>query len=316
MIVVAVIFFWNDIVNVVLVEIPKFFLETISNFFKDMWKGIKKNWLTIGLTIFAYKFTLLVVSNLSKRFIINRSVDRFKKSLIFSEMDELLAIYFRIKIENFNKLVDRWEKIPFIGWFIGIVVRFLSWILFLIVLFIFIIKTGLYKVIFTKVLSAQFWTNILLFVMNIPGFFVITGLIIWLWLEAHIPWIPKFYYWVSMKFRILLDPIWDSLVIPFSKWVVEKLLIIEQNIFKPISDWFDKLELRIIHRLKEFIYYEKGEEVYEKYMELVKKHNEEQLYKKEEKAREIRIKKISAMRKRVQTLRELKKKKEAKIKKN
>ncbi len=300
-------FFWADITYIITITIPNFFVE--------LYNGITKNWLKIGLTLFLYKFTILVVSNLSKRAFINRSVERFKKSLIYSELDELIHIFFRIKSEDFYLKLKKWEEIPYIGFIISIFVKFISWILFVIMFFIALFKFGLGKLLLTKVLSAQFWTNILMFVMNIPGFFVITGLIIWLWLEAHLPWIPRFYYWVSMKLRIFLDPIWDSFVVPLAEKVSIVLISFENKVIEPIGKWFDNLELKAIYRLKEYIYYRKGEEKYNKYMKLVRIHNTSQLREKEKKLKELRVKQFSVMRRRVETLRKLKQKKKKKEKK-
>jgi len=304
--IIACWYFWADIVT--------FFRDDIPRIWNTFYQGIVDNWFTIGLTIFAYKFTLLVVSNLSKRFIINRSVDRFKKSLIYSELDELIHISAGIATDNFKRKVKELEQIPFVGKMIALFINTISAIIALVVAIYTLVKTGLFKYFLGKIFSAQFWNFILMFVMNIPGFFIITGLIIWIWLENHIPWIPRFYYWVSMKVRFILDPIWDSIVVPISEEVANWLMVVEEKVFKPIGDWLDNLEMKIIHRLQEYIYYQRGDRNYKRYMRLVRIHNAKQLREKKQKEKEMRVRQFGINRRRIQSLREMKKKKEEKEK--
>jgi hypothetical protein len=295
LVVVLAWFYWADIVKIITEVIP----HTLAN----MYEGFKKNWLKIGLALFVYKFIVLVTVNLAKRFAINKSMDRIKKSLIYSEMDELLSIAFKIKLSKIKQKIDTLKNIPFVGWIIAMVVNFISAILAIIVFIYFLVKTGMLKFLLGKVFSAQFWTGVLTFVMNIPGFFIITGLFIWLWLEKHLPWIPRFYFWVSMKVRVLLDPIWDSIVVPFSDYMAEKLFAFEQKYIKPIGVKIDILEDKIIHSLKEYIFKEKGAKAFMRYIKIIKSHNAEQLEKKrvsdakhQEMMKKLRVTKIKVIR--------------------
>lgn len=307
LIIVAIWFFWHDIVNIITVVIP--------TFFEGMYEGLKKNWLNIGMTIFAYKLVVLIVGNLSKRFFINRSVDRFKKSLIYSELDELLHIFIKIKSKDFKNKIEQWEEIPYIGFLISILIKFVSWIVLLVFLLVALFKFGLGKILLTKVLSAQFWSGILIFVMNIPGFFIIAGLMFWLWLETHIPWIPKFYYWISIKVRIILNPIWNKFIEPIIDLFSDIFIAFEEKVMEPIGDRLDNFELKVNKRLKFFIYNKKGSRAYKKFMKIVSLHNDKQLHEKEKKERQIRVSQFSMLRRKAKTLKMLKRKKRNKNKK-
>jgi len=287
--VVAVYYFWNDIINTLL-----FLLE-----------GFKKNWRTILLGFVSYK---VVIINLSKRYAINKGVERFKKTLIYSEMDELISIWFSVISGEIKTKIKIAEELKFIGWFITFTVNILSWIIFVISTLFAIFKLGLGKLLITKVLSAQFWTAILVWLSNIPGFFTFLGVWIWIWIETKVPFIAKIYFWFSMKIRIILDPFWDRIE-PMLNNTWDYILKVELRILTPIGDFIDDLEIKIINRIKEYIYYEKGEKKYNRYMKLVVKHNAKQLAKKEENEKERRVEQFTLLRKRAIALKKLNKSK-------
>ncbi len=305
-------FFTTQLGNFVFEEIPKFFSKDIPKMYNDLIDEFKENWVKIGAFIIGAKFLFFVIYNLAKRFLINTSVDRVKKSLIHSEMDELIEISARKTLVKYAKKAERLKKIPYVGVLITVLLKIFSFAGFLVFLAIALVKFGLGKLLITKVLSAQFWTGMLVFITNIPGITYLFFLYVWLWFETHIPWVPRFYYWVSENFRILLDPIWDTVVVPIQNKISDGIDVVNEKLLIPISDWFDMLEVRIIKALKRYLYFNSDKESYKRYMKLVQEHNKMQLEKKAEHDRKIEQRQQELQKRKEQTLAKIEQRKRIK----
>jgi len=283
--VAAVWYFWFDIM---------FLLN-------EMWEQIKKNWFKVPIAFAAYKLFVLAVVNLTKRFAINKGMERFKKTIIYSEMDELLLINISIRYKKF-------KNYPIVKAFLdSFIVKTISY-LFSGISFIYVsIKTGLATTMIANLFTAQFWTLVLTWIMNIPGFMTIIGLAIWLWLEANLPWVPRFYNWLYSVIRNNFGKYWSLFEI-CGNYIIDDIYKFEMKYFHPMGVYLDTKEVIFIKYLKRYIYKTKGRRNYRRYRKIVIAHNNKQIANKLEKERIARVFRFGLLRRRVKMLKEYNKK--------
>ena len=234
-------------------------LKSIANISKDF-----KALLILPITIIAYKLAVISITNLVKRFAINKGTALIKKLLFHSQLDEMIAI----NIHIYNEMLKSWsvwQKLasfvpPVI--FVGIGAMY-NWAFFLL-----------------KFVSAKFWTGILAgiltFFQAIPLFISFVWVWIWLWLEKKLPWLTKFYIWIYTKIRTFFNPIWKNFLAPFGIMLLDIIIWIDVLILLPISLIMNRFELRMIKSLRCNILKKRGATYYRRVMKLAQNYNDNQ----------------------------------------
>ena len=291
---VSVGYFWGDIMTLL----------------SKLLEELKENWFKIPLAFAAYKLFVITIVNLTKRFAINKGVERFKKTIIYSEMDELLLINISIRYKIFKS----YKIVKFI--LDSFIVKLFSFLLSSLSVLWISIKTGLAGTMIANLFSAQFWTLVLTWIMNIPGFITILGLAIWLWLEAYLPWVPRFYNWIYSFIKRNLGKYWTLFEI-CGNYILDDIYKFEMKYFHPMGIYLDTKEVVFIKYLKRYVYNTKGRRNYRRYRKIVISHNNKQIVSKLEKERVARVFRFGILRRRVRMLKKYNKKiiKDQKIKK-
>ena len=260
------------------------FRTEIVSFFVDSWNDGRK-WLLLPFAAIAYKLFYISVINLAKRFAINKGTERIKKLLFHGEIDELFGFVYSIYWINIKNASIVKKTIAFIP--LSMLASYAAFKLWLI---------GA-----TKVILAKFWTWMLAMLFTLVNLIQNSQVIMaWLsvvafmFLEKYIPWIPRFYNFLSRISRSILDPIWDDYLVPSGNFILDILVKIEFIIVFPFAYIIDKIELLLISFLKGQILKYRGFSYYRRAMRVVKKLNKKQ-YKTRRKEKHEKTKKLIAM---------------------
>jgi hypothetical protein len=276
-------FFWQEI------------LITANIFFEEF----LDNWWRIGLLVLFYKIVQMSIFNLVKRFAINKSMDRFKKTIIYSEMDELFLI-------SYSLIVKKISKNKYVIIFLGSrLFKVIMWLLTPVIAFFAFFETGAGAYIVGKVFAANFWTAILAWISNIPGLFTLLGLGIWIWIENKLPWIPRFYNLLYSVTRKYFGKYWVY-VEKVANFFLDIFYKFDMVTFHKMGLWFDIRERNFIRFMKCSIYKSVGKRNYKRYMRIVETHNTNQIAKKLEKERLERVRRFTMLRKRAKILKRVK----------
>jgi len=285
---------------VVIVSFFTWFFWVEINIAKDKFiEEFLDNWWRIGLLVLFYKIVQMSIFNLVKRFAINKSMDRFKKTIIYSEMDELFLI-------SYSLIAKKVSKNRFVIIFLeSRLFKVILWLLTPVIAFFAFFETGWGAIILGKVFAANFWTTILVWISNIPGLFTLVGLAVWIWVETTFPWVPRFYNWLYSVVRRYFGKYWVY-VEKIGTFFLDLFYKFDMATFHKIGLWLDIRERKFIRLMKYKIYMSVGKRNYRRYMRIVQSHNANQIAKKLEKERMERVRRFGMLRKRAEILKRVK----------